>query len=102
MVWPSTARQFDFAGVSTSYTAAAKTVDGILLPAGDAWRKVLREHRDLELYSDDGLHPTFAGSYLAALVIYQRLYAAADLTLPALGLPARDAERLQAAAAASY
>jgi hypothetical protein len=98
MVWPSTARQFDFAGVSTSYTAAAKAVNGLLLPAGDAWQKVLREHRDLKLYSDDGLHPTFAGSYLAALVIYQRLYEASDLGLPALGLPARDAERLQTAA----
>ena len=98
MVWPSTARPFDFADVSTSYAAAARAVDGILLPAGDAWRRVLREHRDLKLYSEDGLHPTFAGSYLAALVIYQRLYDARDLRLPALGLPARDTERLQAAA----
>lgn len=100
MVWPSTARQFDFAGVSTSYTAAARAVNGLLLPAGDAWRKVLRDHGDLALYSEDGLHPTFAGSYLAALVIYQRLYDAADLALPALGLSVRDAERLQAAARA--
>jgi hypothetical protein len=100
MVWPSTQRQFDFAGVSNSYSAAARAVNGMLLPAGDAWRKVLREHRDIRLYSEDGLHPTFAGSYLAAVVIYRRLYDAAILDLPALGLSARDAERLQTAARA--
>jgi hypothetical protein len=71
MVWPSTSRASDFPGVSTSYGAAARAVNGRLLPAGDAWRKVLREHRDITLYSDDGLHPTLAGSYLAALVIYR-------------------------------
>jgi lysophospholipase L1-like esterase len=98
MVWPSTTRRFDFQGVSTSYAAAAKAVNGMLLPAGDAWRTLLDEHRDIRLYSEDGLHPTFAGSYLAALVIYRRLYDTTDLTLPALGLMPRDAQRLQAAA----
>ena len=97
MVWPSANRRSDFPGVSTSYGAAARAVQGRLLPAGDVWRTVLREHEDIALYSDDGLHPTLAGSYLAALVIYRELYQASVTSLPRLGLPQNDATRLKSA-----
>jgi hypothetical protein len=96
-VWPSVTRRGDFNGVSASYTAAARAVNGKLLPAGDAWGRAMRAHPDLALYSEDGLHPTRAGTYLAALVIYRELYAAPVNDLPALGLPAEDAARLKAA-----
>jgi hypothetical protein len=95
MVWPSRSRASDFPGVSTSYTAAARAVNGRLLPAGDAWRRVLRDHQDIALYSDDGLHPTVAGSYLAALVIYRELYDSPVTGLPPLGLDEPVAKRLQ-------
>ena len=36
MVWPSRSRQQDFAGVSASYTAAARDVDALLCPVGRA------------------------------------------------------------------
>jgi hypothetical protein len=98
MVWPSTSRASDFSGVSTSYRAAARAVEGRLLPAGEVWRKVLRENPDIPLYSDDGLHQTFAGSYVAALVIYHELYDAPVAGLPPLGLSESDARRLQDAA----
>ncbi|HUE84923.1 MAG TPA: SGNH/GDSL hydrolase family protein [Vicinamibacterales bacterium] len=97
MVWPSANRRSDFPGVSTSYGAAARAVKGRLLPAGDVWRTVLREHQDIALYSDDGLHPTLAGSYLAALVIYRELYQASVTSLPPLGLLENDARRLKSA-----
>jgi hypothetical protein len=73
MVWPSASRRFDFDGVSRSYANAAKAVGGILMPAGEAWRAAWRRDSKIALYSADGLHPTPAGSYLAALVIHQRL-----------------------------
>ena len=98
MVWPSTGRQFDLQGVSDSYRAAARAVDGTLLPAGDAWRRVLRDHKDVALYSEDGLHPTFAGSYLAALVIYERLFERSSIGLSAMGLAPETARILQQAA----
>jgi hypothetical protein len=98
MVWPSVQRRADFGGVSESYRAAAKAVGGTILPAGDAWRLVLQRHRDLALYSADGLHPTRAGSYLAALVVVQGLYNQSPTGLPALDLPLADARRLQNAA----
>jgi hypothetical protein len=98
MVWPSTQRQFDFDGVIASYAATASAVDGMLLPAGDAWRTVLRDHKSIALYSEDGLHPTFAGSYLAALVIYERLFQRSSVGLPAMGLAPDAARSLQRAA----
>jgi hypothetical protein len=74
MVWPSQSRRGDFNGVSQSYTAAAKAVNGLLLPAGDAWRAAWAIDATLPLYGPDGFHPSPAGSYLAALVIYEQLF----------------------------
>ncbi len=82
MVWPSKARTRDFDDVSESYTLAARDVDGILLPAGDAWREAWRRDPSLALYADDGFHPSPLGSYVAALTVWRGLSAQ-----PALGLP---------------
>ena len=98
MVWPSTERSFDFPNVSTSYRSAARAVSGDLYAVGDAWRKVLREHRDIKLYSNDGLHPTVAGSYLAAVVIYRQIYPGDRKELPAVGVTPEIAKHLQGAA----
>ena len=73
MVWPSADRGGDFDGVHQSYAAAAADVGGLLLPAGDAWRAAWRRDPKLMFYGSDGFHPAPLGSYLAALVIYQRL-----------------------------
>jgi len=72
-VWPSRARFGDFDRASESYRLAAEEVDGMLLPAGEAWRAAWRAEPDLALYAPDGLHPSAAGTYAAALVIYARL-----------------------------
>lgn len=82
MVWPSVARIKDFDGVSESYRQAARDVGGLLFPAGEAWRSAWRRDPNLKLYSPDGLHPTVAGSYLAALVIYEQLYGQSFKGLP--------------------
>ena len=99
-VWPSVSRRQDFDGVLASYREAARGVDGILLPAGEAWRMAWKRDPALALYSDDGLHPTPAGSYLAALVIYARLSGHSPVGLPAKPeIPAEQAKILQEAAA---
>jgi hypothetical protein len=100
MVWPSRDRRSDSNGVSQSYRAAAKAVNAILLPAGDAWSLILQRQREVTLYSEDGLHPTMAGTYLAALVIYQGLYHRSASGLPGLGLSQSDTRSLQDAATA--
>ena len=83
MVWPSLARDFDFDGVSDSYATAAEQVDGLLFPAGEAWRAAWRQDPDLDLYGPDGFHPSLMGSYLAALVMAEQLGDVDLLALPA-------------------
>lgn len=72
-VWPSLPRFDDFDHASESYRLAAQEVSGILLPAGEAWRAALRADPNLPVYASDGLHPSVAGTYAAALVIYAKL-----------------------------
>ena len=72
-VWPSRSRLGDFDRASESYRLAAEDVGGTLLPAGEAWRAAWRADPDLPLYASDGLHPSVAGTYVAALVIYAKL-----------------------------
>ncbi|HEY0736556.1 MAG TPA: SGNH/GDSL hydrolase family protein [Herpetosiphonaceae bacterium] len=82
MVWPETRRFGDFDRMSDSYRLAAEAVDGILLPAGEAWRAAWRHDPKAGFYSRDGLHPSTLGSYLTALVIYGRLYGELPPSLP--------------------
>ena len=84
MVWPSASRMQDFNGVIESYKRAAEEIEGLLFPVGEAWLKAWKRDPKLGLYSSDGLHPTVAGTYLAASVIYEYLYDES-----AVGLPSR-------------
>ena len=68
MVWPPVGGSWD--GVVAAYTNAAEANDAILLPAGRAWQSVLGAHPEIALYGPDGFHPSRAGAYLAALVIF--------------------------------
>ena len=96
MVWPGNG---DFDAVIASYTAAAQSVDGKLLPAGVAFRSVAANHPAIDLFEPDGLHPSPAGAYLAALTIYgalaDRSVAGIALRQPPAGLPLRTAEALE-------
>lgn len=74
MVWPSAERLGDREGVRMSYAIAAREVGGLLLPAGQAWREAWRLDSHLPLYGADGFHPTTAGSYLAALVMFEAFF----------------------------
>jgi hypothetical protein len=82
MVWPTVDRPGDFERASESYRLAAAAVDGLLFPVGDAWREAARPDETIPLYASDGLHPTVAGSYLAALVMFAVLYQKTPLGLP--------------------
>jgi hypothetical protein len=100
MVWPASQRRGDFAGVSQSYAAAADAVGGLLLPVGDAWRAASAADPKLALYGPDGFHPSPLGTYLGALVIYDRLMGVAPPSRPILGgASAEQADVLQRAAA---
>jgi len=74
MVWPTQDQLSAFNDVRDSYRSAAEQTDGIFLPAGMAWLEAWDRDPTLILYAADGLHPSEMGTYLSALVIYQRLY----------------------------
>jgi hypothetical protein len=108
MVWSSSDRLGDFAGVSQTYSLAAKEVGGLFLPAGEAWLEAWKLDPKIELYDSDRFHPNQAGSYLAALVIYQQLYKQSPIGLSSrfrlsfeeeIHLSENQAEVLQKAAA---
>jgi hypothetical protein len=69
MVWPEAARMAEFDNVRQSYLSAAQDINGLFLPAGDAWRAAWRRVPGLSLYGADNFHPSMLGTYTAALVI---------------------------------
>ena len=83
MVWPELERNAFFDDVRDSYSLAASDVDGIFLPAGEAFRAAWRRDPRAPLYASDGFHPSVAGSYAAALSIYGVLYRRDPQGLPA-------------------
>ncbi len=108
MVWPTSDRPFDFQNVIDSYTIAAQDVGGILFPVGAAWISVSKRDSSVPLYAADGLHPTIEATYLAAAVIYAKLYGKSPIGLSStltlrtgvtVLIPPRTAAILQAAAA---
>jgi hypothetical protein len=80
--WPQYNRRGDFVPGRESYRAAAEAIGGKLAPAGDAWLAAWEQDALLPLYNADGLHPSRMGTYLAALVIFERLYARNSDGLP--------------------
>ncbi|HEX9892923.1 MAG TPA: hypothetical protein VGA78_03320 [Gemmatimonadales bacterium] len=106
MVWPSSERSADFDRVSETYRLAAQAINGLLFPAGDAWRAAWRRDAALELYGGDGFHPTAMGTYLAAITIAAVIHQRSPVGMPrgltvasgSLTLPAATATLLQEAA----
>jgi hypothetical protein len=73
MVWPTIDRMAFFDAARISYQMAATAVNGVFMPAGEAWITAWAQDPGLVLYHADGLHPSPLGTYLVALVIYERL-----------------------------
>jgi hypothetical protein len=84
MAWPFQNQKNGFELVSQSYRLAALASGSGILPAGEVWAEMLRLDPTTELYQADQLHPTLAGSQVAATVIAQGLLAAQPNTAPAL------------------
>ena len=73
MVWPDYTRLAFFDNCRDSYLLAAQAVHGAFFPAGEAWRNAWAADSTLPLYGGDGFHPSPLGTYLAALVMYERI-----------------------------
>lgn len=82
MVWPDTTRKRFFPQVRQAYANAAKSVDGLFLPAGLALQEVMNKEPGMMLFTD-GFHPAPLGTYLSAMVITSRLTGIAPDQFPA-------------------
>lgn len=62
------------AAVDAGYLGIASLLDVPIAPVGDAWRMVITEQSSPSLWQADGVHPTTAGTYLAACVFYASIF----------------------------
>jgi hypothetical protein len=56
-----------------AYTRVSTAVMGTVAHVGNAWMAALRAHPTINLYDADGSHPSPAGTWLAACVMYRAL-----------------------------
>jgi len=97
--WP--AYGLDYAAMQAAIDAGYATLGGDLgvtvAPAGQVWQSVLRHDPAVALWQDDGSHPSRAGTYLAACVLYTRIVGASPVGISDTeGLTADVAHTLQA------
>lgn len=63
------------------YEKMAGKINAIVVPVGEAWAYSRQHYPDIELYQEDGHHPSAAGSYLAACCFYAVFFAKDPLLL---------------------
>jgi hypothetical protein len=88
--------------LDTAYTQVAMPAGSTVARVGLAWQRALRAAPTINLYDSDGSHPSPAGSWLAACVLYRAITgnapaAVADTVAPMLS--ASDARTLRLIAA---
>ena len=68
----------DYAGMQKrldqTYYKMAQAADGKVAPVGDAWSIIKQGYPAIDLYQNDGKHPSPEGTYLAACVFYTTLF----------------------------
>jgi hypothetical protein len=92
----------DMAGrVEHTYAEIAQQLGAVLAPIGSAFEHAFSSEPELAVWGPDGSHPTLAGSFLAACVLYGSITGEdprASTYVP-LTMPADHAQRIKAIAA---
>lgn len=57
-----------------AYLRIADSANAAVSPVGVAWKYIRDNHPNINLYQQDGSHPSLEGSYLAACVFYSSLF----------------------------
>jgi lysophospholipase L1-like esterase len=88
------------AAIDEGYAELGGALGVLVVPAGPAWAATLRIDPSTVLWQADGSHPSPAGTYLVACVLYARLFDASPVGIPeTAGLSSELARSLQAVAA---
>ena len=74
LTWARQARPAMQAQLDSVYTGLATELHALLAPVGQAWQRALAVVPQPQLFVEDGSHPSYAGSYLAASVFYSLVY----------------------------
>jgi hypothetical protein len=91
------------AAITEAYSSIARETSAALAPVGVAWEHFLREHDRPLLHDKDNSHPSLAGSYLAACVLFGVLFeeSPAGVSGEVKGLEEQEVRLLREAAAAA-
>ena len=82
------------------YLTIADELGAAVAPAGFTWKQILEEYPEINLWQDDGSHPTESGTYLAACVFYATIFQESPEGLKyTAGIAADTAQTLQSVAA---
>jgi PKD repeat protein len=85
-----------------AYLRFADSSNASVAPVGVAWKYVRDNHPEINLYTGDGSHPSYAGSYLAACTFYASVFHSSPVGASFNGnLSANEALLLQQAASLS-
>lgn len=61
--------------IEDMYVSVGNEIGALVIPVGLAFERAYRHKPDIQLHQDyDGSHPSLAGTYLAACVVYATLY----------------------------
>ena len=60
--------------IDAAYLDIANELNVPVAPVGFTWYMVRHDHPDIDLWQDDGSHPSLAGTYLAACVFYASIF----------------------------
>lgn len=74
LTWARQARPAMQDQLDSVYTELANETHALLAPVGQAWKRALAVSPQPRLFIEDGSHPSYAGSYLAAAVFYSLIY----------------------------
>lgn len=96
MTWAYKHRPEMIKQIEPAYIELARALKVTLVPVGSAFDRSLTARPELDLHAADGIHPSRAGTYLAACVFYRMLYKESPVGLYyKMGLAPETAEFLQ-------
>jgi hypothetical protein len=80
LTWSPKAKPEEQTDLNYGYDSIAREIGAVLAPVGPAWQETRAQHPDLELYQEDGGHPSPLGSYLLGCVLVRSLLSGSDTT----------------------